>query len=341
MQSRIGVLSFGKILLLGLAVTLLAPTPVVAADKVKMMTGWVPYARDLAFFAAKGQGLYKAAGLEVEIIGGKGSADSVRNLVAKTIQFGFPDTPLIIKNRAKGGNLKLVAIYQDVTYEAILALKSSGIRSLRDLEGRKLGLAKQSSAGQLFPAFARMNKLNVGKIREVNMTPGALIPSLISGKVDAAGLYTNNVPIILGVLKKRGKTDQVVRITFASQGLDIYSNGIGTTDELIANNPDLVRRFTTASMQGAKWAIENREDAIKVLLKFLPNVSPSLSKAMWDLSVQHMVTDNAKKNGIGHIDPKKMEFTRKVSMDLFGIKKVVPLGDIYTLKFLPKILVKL
>ncbi|MEE8110840.1 MAG: ABC transporter substrate-binding protein, partial [bacterium] len=51
-----------------------------AAEKITFSLGWVPNGRDAAFFTAKGEGFYREAGLDVNIIRGYGGADVVQKV---------------------------------------------------------------------------------------------------------------------------------------------------------------------------------------------------------------------------------------------------------------------
>ena len=53
----------------------------------------------------------------------------------------------------------------------------------------------------------------------------------------------------------------------ADAGLDLYGNGIIASDSIIKSNPDLVRRFVTATMQGLKDAIANPQEAGAIMNK--------------------------------------------------------------------------
>ena len=46
----------------------------------------------------------------------------------------------------------------------------------------------------------------------------------------------------------------------ANEGLELYSNGVAATEDYLAKNPDVVKRFVRAAMQGWKFALANRFD---------------------------------------------------------------------------------
>src|SRR5947199_274241 len=74
---------------------------------------------------------------------------------------------------------------------------------------------------------------------------------LTTGRADGIGQFTVGEPL----LAKSAAPKQVLALAYADVGLDLYGNGVIASDGLIKSNPDLVRRFVTATMQGLADAI--------------------------------------------------------------------------------------
>src|SRR5207302_8782156 len=55
---------------------------------------------------------------------------------------------------------------------------------------------------------------------------------------------------------------------YSEAWLDYYSNGIVTSDTMIENNPDLVRRFVKATLDGLKSAIADPKEAGEIMHKY-------------------------------------------------------------------------
>src|SRR3972149_1806565 len=72
-----------------------------AADGVSLITDFGFNGRHAYFFVALDKGYYKDAGLDVKIIGGKGSVDAIRQVGAGNATFGFADTGSLVLARAK------------------------------------------------------------------------------------------------------------------------------------------------------------------------------------------------------------------------------------------------
>ena len=98
----------------------------------------------------------------------------------------------------------------------VISLAETGIKTPKDLEGKKLAITAGDALTQLFPAFAGFNKLDTSKITLVQIDPAGKVVALLEKRVDA----------ILG-----GLDDQYFLVKqkgFAPAGLSFAKNGANT-----------------------------------------------------------------------------------------------------------------
>jgi hypothetical protein len=74
-------------------------------------------------------------------------------------------------------------------------------------------------------------------------------------------------------------------------------------------------------------------------LRHNPAVDPEQAKGHFSLAIKHIMTDTAKREGIGYIDPEKMKRTVEFISQYFDIKGVSA-DDVYTNRFTPKLFPK-
>src|SRR5690606_2185422 len=132
-------------------------------------------------------------------------------------------------------------------------------------------------------------------------------PTLVSRKVDAIVALMTEEPAIRSAAEKAGV--EVDRFVYSDFGVDYYSIGVIASDDMLANKPDLVKRVVDATMRGYAWAIKNPEAAADAYSKRFPESSRDLTLAQWKVTMDYLVTDHARKNGLGSIDRAKMERT--------------------------------
>jgi NitT/TauT family transport system substrate-binding protein len=309
-----------------------------SAEKVTLLLDWVPYGKHAWQYAALDLGLFKKAGLEVKIIRGFGSGDTLKKVATKNAEFGFADYGSLVLARARGAKVKGTAVLQAKAPYSNHVLSGSGIKTVKDFEGKRLAVSPGSSQTVLWPAFAKLAGFNAGKIVEVPMPPAAQSASLMSNKIDITAQYSSQRVILSPMAKKLGQ--KIVTFLWADYGIDIYANGNITHDDLIKNQPDLVRRFTTANMKGVAYSVEHPEDAIKRLRKYHPAIGQKIGVDMLQWHNAELMVEEAKKHGIGWISKEKMTRTRDLVLNANNLPISFPVEDLYTMKFRPALFPK-
>lgn len=306
------------------------------AERVTFSLDWVPYGKHAWFYPAVDQGYYKKAGLEVDIVRGYGSGDTLKRIDAKKSEFGFADYGSLVIARARGAKVKGTAVLQDKAPYGIHALTSAGVKTPKDLEGKRVGLTPGSSQTVLWPAFAKMAGIDLSKVTIVEISPSAISGALLAGQIDVnAGNYTSQRVILLPEAKKKG--EGLVTLTWADYGMDIYSNGLVVHDDAIRSQPDLVRRFMEATLRGVAWAVEHPEEAIELLRARHPAIGKEIGLKMFQWHNDELMVKEAKVHGIGWISKEKMTRTRDIVLKANNLAISYPVEDLYTLKFTPKL----
>ena len=318
---------------------LLLAGPAQAADKATFILDWIFYGNHVGFVAADEKGYYKAENIDVDIVRGHGSGDTVKRLGSKVGEFGYPDMGALIAGRSRGATIREIAVIIGKAPHSWVTYKKMGVSKPKDLEGKKIGSPSHASARLLFPAFASVNNIDMKKITWVNLSPPAKMPSLLSGKVDVIEGYVIEEPRYREQLKKEGK--ELVAIYHKDWGLNVYANGIATHDDIIANRPDYVRRFLRATLKGVAWSFENPKGASEVFIKKHVGHKMQSILAEWKVSIEHLSTPEAKINGIGYMSRDRVKFTRDIVTKHLKLPKTVPLDKIYTNDFNPKIVPKM
>jgi NitT/TauT family transport system substrate-binding protein len=301
-----------------------------AADKVTFVTDFGFNGRHAYYFVALEKGYYAKQNLDVNIVRGQGSADAVKQVAAGTAQIGFADTAAIVLGR---GNdqipTKLVAIVYAKPPHAIYVLKDSGIAKPKDLEGKKLADTAFSAVPKLFAAYAKAAHIDAGKVTWLVAAADALPAMLTTGRADGIGQFIVGEPL----LAKAAAPKQVLALSYADAGLDLYSNGIIASDNIIKSNPDLVRRFVTATMQGLKDAIANPQEAGEIMHKHHRAVDADIAtgetKLVGTLTGQPGLP-------LGAIDPARVQKAIEIVSGAFTLKNPVKPEEVYAPGFVGK-----
>ncbi len=312
---------------------LLGALPASAETPIKFTLDWVFQGPTSPFLVALEKGYYKAEGLDVTMDPGQGSAGAVQRVATGAYQIGFADVNSTIEYNAKNPGKEVLCVFMayDFAPFGVYALKKSGIKVPRDLEGKKLGAPVFDASFRLFPAFAHKN--GITKWDHVNLTPQLREQSLVQGSVDfISGHYFSSMLD----LKARGvKFDDIVAMRYVDYGLDVYGNGIVISQEM-ARNEKVVKGFVAATIKGWKDVINDNKLGVAAAKKRDPLIDEALELERLQLSLQtNILTPYVKANGMGDVDPERFARSVKLVSDAFGLPQAPAPDKVYTDKYLP------
>ena len=223
------VARIGSTTIVAFSVLILATAGVRADTKIRFTLDWIPGSVHAGFFFALYKGYYKAEGLDVAIDRGKGSAEVVRQLASGVYDMGYPDINVVIdfnsKNPDQGFPVLMMGYEQAPA--AIVTLKSSGIATPKQLEGKTIGAAANDSTFKLFPIFAKSTGIDASTIKIQYIEPKLRETLLARKDVDAIPAQVFNA--VLELKAKGIKEEDVQAILYRDHGLDIYGNGVAAS----------------------------------------------------------------------------------------------------------------
>jgi NitT/TauT family transport system substrate-binding protein len=253
-----------------------------AQDKVSFRMNWYLGGLHVPFYYGKDRGFYAAEGIDLTLNEGRGSANTVQVVAAGSDTFGLADSSSVIVTASKGADVKSVMSLLNSTGFAVISMASTGIRTPKDLEGKRLAVSPGDPLGQLFQAVAAVNKLDMSKISLVQVDPAAKVVSVLERKADA---LLGGADDQYFLIKQRGIEPAALR--FADHGANIVGMTVLTKGELIKSKPDLVRRFVRASARSWEEAKKNPGAAVDAALKVKPDLNrqSTLDQLMVDIEL--------------------------------------------------------
>src|SRR6476660_2293086 len=242
-----------------------------AQTKLKFVLNWKYQGPQGWFFVAEDKGYYKAEGLDVTIDQGDGSAAAVPKVASGTYDIGFGDINALIEFAAKKPEEAPIAVY--VMYNrppfTIAVKASSAIKTPKDLEGKTLGGAANDGALKLFPAFAKLTKIDESKITITNFQPNLREQMLMRGQADGVFGYVNT---ILFSAKLSGiDPDKELRwINYGDYGMDLYSNAIIFSKKFVKENPKAVQGLLRALNRAVVDTLKDPKTSVEAVIKREP-----------------------------------------------------------------------
>lgn len=296
-DAKTSLLMLSKLLLqfFTLLICLLAVIPL-RAETIDLQLRWHHQFQFAGYYAAKQQGYYQQAGLDVMIHEGTPDKIVINEVLNGHAQYGVANSELIL-NRLKGEPLVLLAAIFQHSPSVLLARKDAGIFSPSDLIGKKVMMLATDVDADFVAMFSNEHL----DIKKMNVVSSSLdIQDLATGKVDAFNGYISNEPFFL---KQQGVEFTVLNPR--NYGVDFYSDMLFTSENELKEHPRRVKAFLNASLQGWQYAMAHPQEIITLLQTQYqsPKSKEHLefeAEAMRSLILPDLVE-------IGHINPWRLQ----------------------------------
>lgn len=247
-------------LFVGIMFTLMATTAVAENVKARFVIDTGPFGVHSWFIKGIKDGAFSNRGLDIEFVGkGPGSIKSGMALVSGKADIGYQDYSGVVIVNSKLVDPKVLAILvvDDKAQDGVFALKSSGIKTFDDLDGRKLGGLPTGVTSKTLPAVTS------AKWEPVPMQLPARVPALVSGHVDAIdGFTTSNI----FNLEKAGIGIEEINIIKLSDKFPMAVSRVITVNaDWAAANPQAVKVLREVSRELLVDFIKNPAESVAAL----------------------------------------------------------------------------
>lgn len=231
--------------------------------KVRFIAQWSHQAQFAGYYVAYEKGIYKKYGIDLTIINGGPDSPSTEYLKDGKSDFATMFLSTAIREKANGANLVNIAQIVQRSALMLVAKKSSKINDPKDMDRKKIGLwgpEFQVQPRALFKKYAVEPEI-IPQSQSINLF-------LRDGVDVASAMWYNEYHTILnnGI-----DPDELRTFFFDEYGLNFPEDGIYTLKESFAKDPSLSCAFVKASIEGWKYAFENPDEAIEIVLKYMRN----------------------------------------------------------------------
>ncbi|MCD0175163.1 ABC transporter substrate-binding protein [Deinococcus sp. 14RED07] len=324
-----------KILTATLALTL-SSLAAAQSTNVRFTLDWAFEGPGSPYLLAADRGYFAKQGLNVTIDRGFGSGDAVTKIASGTYDMGFGDINAMMEFNARNPAQRLVAVYMvyNAPPHSILVLKSSGIKTPKDLEGRTLAAPVGDASRRLFPAFAEANGIDASKVKWVSVDGGLREPMLARKQADGIAGFTFTSLLSLGQLGV--KADEVTVFPYAQSISGLYGNAIIVRADWAKKNPQVVKGMLVAINQGLKDAIKDPAAAIASLQKNNALINPALETERLKLALSGSVlTKDTRALGLGLVRPDRLKSSITVVQNAFDLPRGLTPTNVFDTSYLP------
>lgn len=300
---------------------------------------FLPYGEYTPYFTALDKGWYREEGLDVKILRGAGSGDTVKRIAVGQGEAGSADFSALTAARANEAiRVKAIGAYFRRPPHSIFVREGSGINSPKDLAGRTLAITPGNSHQILFPLLAKLAGFPADSVKWVTMDGAAMGPALITGRVEGAPFFANHEARLQKQARAQGIS--LRRISYADAGFDMYSLVIFAREDAIQKEAEALRAFLRATVRGLKYAFakEHLEEGARILVKYNPEVDFEAALGAADVASRYAFTEEitSGKVAVGQFEPARVAKSVDVYTEYMRLKRKVPGEELFTNHLLPE-----
>jgi NitT/TauT family transport system substrate-binding protein len=305
-------------------------TPAEMQD-VTLQLKWVTQAQFAGYYAAKEQGYYEEEGLNVTIRPGGPDIVPEQVVLGDQAEFGINWLDNTLATRDQGGEITNIAQVFTRSGMTEITWKDSGLDTITDLKGKKVGVWLGGNEHKL---FAALNKNDLDPQSDVEIVAQPFDMNLfVNREIDAAAAMTYNE--LAQVLEQENpdtgelyQLDDLNVFLMSELGTGALEDGIFVRSDWIEDegNQDTATRFLKASFKGWVYCRDNAEECLQTVLDNGPTLGEGhqrwqlneINKLIWPASL-----------GVGVMEPESWEITKQIATDYGIVKNEVDDGATY------------
>ncbi|HEX2393522.1 MAG TPA: ABC transporter substrate-binding protein [Solirubrobacterales bacterium] len=226
-----------------------------------LVLDFTPNAVHSGIYAARAEGFYDDAGVDLRVQQPGASTDAPKLLAAGRTEFAILDIHDLGIARERGLDLVGVMPIVQRPLAAVLARADGPVGRPRDLDGHSVGVTGLPSDEAVVDSEVSADGGDPAQVREVTIGFNA-VASLAAGKVDAATGFWNAEGV---ELRRQGVPVRIFRVN--RYGAPPYPELVLTTSRrTMESDPELVEAVVAASSRGYGFAEQHPDQALADLL---------------------------------------------------------------------------
>lgn len=223
------------------------------------------------FAIATRMGWYAQAGIKVQLVPVAGSTDCVKLVATGDLPYSLPSVESLPAARAQGVKARIFyTAYQGNIY-GMRVPQDSPVRSIRDLKGKKIGVASMGSGGvQVARALLAMNGLDPERDAQIVVAGEAAQAAALTRnkQVDALALYDT----MFALVESAGLPLRPLDIGPLAR---FPSNGLLALESTLQRNRAQALALAKGYAMGTVFALANPEAAVRIAYQVYPQIRPT------------------------------------------------------------------
>lgn len=236
-----------------------------APEKLTVRFTWKLYGVYAPLFVALDKRYFAAEGLTVDLAEGSGSENVVKLIAAGTDKVSFGTGVVAAEAISEGLPIKVIANYMPVNPLGLISFPDVPLKTPKDLEGRTVGLATGETFSSMLGPFARLNGVDLSKVKTVQFNGATRNAEFVAHKIDVISVYLNNdLPLLASKLHVNFNV-----LNPADFGLKLMGTSYFVNASFADDHGDVLRRLLRATARGYADAFKNSTEATAILNKHM------------------------------------------------------------------------
>jgi NitT/TauT family transport system substrate-binding protein len=229
--------------------------------RASLMPLWSPQAQFAGYYVALDKGIYARHGIDLKILRAGPGCSPADALEAGSADFAILWLTTALQHRSAGIELANLAQIIQRSSMMLVSKKTAGIKTIFDMDGKKMGLWEGDVSIPPRTIFAK-HHIRVKEVRQSHT-----VNLFLRGGIDvASAMWYNEYHTILNAGIDPGELNAVF---LSDQGMNFPEDGIYTMQRTLSKDPALAAAFVTASLEGWRYAFENRDEALDIIIKYM------------------------------------------------------------------------
>ncbi len=217
----------------------------------------------LPFEVARQRGFFAAEGLDVNLTYMRGGTQAMNALVAGSLDFVGTGFDLVVQTVAKGKPVLMIGTTSRLPFFALVASpRATGIRSVTDLAGKKIGVANLGTTDQLLSQYVLVKEgVDPASVEFVALGPN-IYEQLVRGQVEAAMLQE---PALTLTERAGGRAlVNFMRLEDSQRflGGPYQFMGLHSRPDALTTKAETARKLVRGLGRANRWILDNPGSAI-------------------------------------------------------------------------------
>lgn len=303
---------------------------------VTLTTGFIFQGSASPLFLAEAKGYFEQGGVKINIVRGHGSADVITKVASGTYQAGTGYLPELVRAKAANPDLDAIAVVisYDAVPDALTGLTKSGIKTPKDIEGKRIVTQPNSTSRITFPLFAKATGVDPNTIKWTEVSGDLMFTPVVRGDADMVAAFGAGSLATLGRLGASG--DAIVQFQYGHHVSNLYGNGLIVMKSWAEKHPEAVKGLVNAYVRGLIESNADKPAAIKTLIAREPLLKTDVELGEFEFAAKnYYFTKNVVEKGVAYHTSEDVRLFIENLSGPFQLKRKPAVEEIYTDKYLP------